>query len=57
VLISAGIAIGDPDWCALGLPRSGLGQKWGWVPGNHVGVIDADYEGTCPISVSNRNSR
>jgi len=29
VLISAGIAfrIGDPEWCALVLPRSGLGHR------------------------------
>ena len=57
VLISAGIAfrIGDPEWCALVLPRSGLGHKRGLVLGNSVGVIDADYEGTCLISVWNRN--
>jgi dUTP diphosphatase len=31
ILISAGIAfrIGDPEWCALVLPRSGLGHKRG----------------------------
>src|SRR4051794_18117372 len=31
VLISAGIAfrIADPDWCALVLPRSGLGHREG----------------------------
>jgi dUTP pyrophosphatase len=58
VLISAGIAcrIGDPEWCALVLPRSGLGHKRGLVLGNGVGVIDADYEGTCLISAWNRNS-
>ena len=56
-LISAGIAfrIGDPDWCALVLPRSGLGHKRGLVLGNTVGVIDADYEGPCLISAWNRN--
>ena len=34
-LISAGIAfrIGDPEWCALVLPRSGLGHKRGLVLG------------------------
>jgi dUTP diphosphatase len=59
VLVSAGIAfrIGDPEWCALVLPRSGLGHKQGLVLGNSVGVIDADYEGTCLISVWNRNPR
>jgi dUTP pyrophosphatase len=57
VLISAGIAfrIGDPDWCALVLPRSGLGHRDGLVLGNAVGVIDADYEGACLISAWNRN--
>lgn len=56
VLISAGIAfrIGDPEWCALMLPRSGLGHR-GLVLGNAVGLIDADYEGTCFISAWNRN--
>jgi dUTP pyrophosphatase len=56
VLISAGIAfrIGDPEWCALVLPRSGLGHKRGLVLGNTVGVIDADYEGPCLISAWNR---
>jgi dUTP pyrophosphatase len=57
ILISAGIAfrIGDPDWCALVVPRSGLGHKLGLVLGNTVGVIDADYEGPCLISAWNRN--
>jgi len=57
VLISAGIAfrIGDPGWCALVLPRSGLGHKQGLVLGNAVGVVDADYEGPCLISAWNRN--
>ena len=56
-LISAGIAfrIGAPGWCALVLPRSGLGHKRGLVLGNTVGVIDADYEGPCLISAWNRN--
>jgi dUTP pyrophosphatase len=57
VLISAGFAfrIGDPDWCALVLPRSGLGHRSGLVLGNAVGLIDADYEGPCLISAWNRN--
>lgn len=57
VLISAGIAlrIGDPQWCSLVLPRSGIGHKRGLVLGNTVGVIDADYEGPCFISAWNRN--
>jgi dUTP pyrophosphatase len=57
VLISSGIAfrIGDPEWCALVLPRSGLGHREGLVLGNAVGLIDADYEGPCLISAWNRN--
>ena len=57
LLIPAGIAfrIGDPEWCALVLPRSGLGHRDGLVLGNAVGLIDADYEGTCQISAWNRN--
>jgi dUTP pyrophosphatase len=57
VLISAGIAfrIGDPEWCALVLPRSGLGHRDGLVLGNAVGLIDADYEGICLVSAWNRN--
>ena len=57
VLIPAGIAfrIGDPQWCALVLPRSGLGHREGLVLGNAVGLIDADYEGICFISAWNRN--
>ena len=57
VLIPAGIAfrIGDPEWCALVLPRSGLGHREGLVLGNAVGLIDPDYEGTCLVSAWNRN--
>lgn len=57
VLIPAGIAfrIGDPEWCALVLPRSGLGHREGLVLGNAVGLIDPDYEGACLISAWNRN--
>ena len=57
VLIPAGFAfrIGDPEWCALVLPRSGLGHREGLVLGNAVGLIDADYGGACLISAWNRN--
>jgi dUTP pyrophosphatase len=57
VLISTGIAfrIGTAEWCALVLPRSGLGHNEGLVLGNTIGVIDADYEGPCLISAWNRN--
>ncbi|MDQ6647083.1 MAG: dUTP diphosphatase [Pseudomonadota bacterium] len=55
-LVPSGIAIhiGDPDWCALIVPRSGLGHKQGLVMGNLVGVIDADYQGPLMISCWNR---
>ena len=57
VLISAGIAfrIGHSEWCALVMPRSGRGHRDGLVLGNAVGLIDADYEGTCFVSAWNRN--
>src|SRR3954454_7715212 len=57
VLVSAGIAfrIADPEWCALVLPRSGLGHSEGLVLGNAVGLIDPDYEGACLVSAWNRN--
>jgi dUTP pyrophosphatase len=46
-LIPTGIAIhiGDPGYAAMLLPRSGLGHKHGIVLGNHVGLIDSDYQG------------
>jgi dUTP pyrophosphatase len=43
------------DFCAVILPRSGLGHKKGLVLGNSVGLIDADYTAQCFISVWNRN--
>jgi dUTP pyrophosphatase len=57
LLVPSGVAfrIGDPEWCALVLPRSGLGHRQGLVLGNAVGLIDADYEGQLMISVWNRN--
>ena len=58
VLVPSGIAIhiGDPNWCALIVPRSGLGHKHGLVMGNLVGVIDADYQGPLMISCWNRSN-
>ena len=55
-LIATGIAIhiGDPGYCAVVLPRSGLGHKHGIVLGNLVGLIDADYQGPLMISCWNR---
>lgn len=58
-LVPTGIAIhiGNPDWCALIVPRSGLGHKHGLVMGNLVGVIDADYQGPLMISCWNRGAQ
>lgn len=58
VLVPTGMAIhiGDPAWCALVVPRSGLGHKQGLVMGNLVGVIDADYQGPLMISAWNRGT-
>ncbi len=56
-MIPTGIAIhiGDPEYCAVILPRSGLGHKHGLVLGNLVGLIDADYQGPLLISCWNRS--
>lgn len=58
LLVPSGMAIhiGDPAWCALIVPRSGLGHKQGLVMGNLVGVIDADYQGPLMISCWNRGN-
>ena len=42
LLIPTGIAIhvADPGYCAIILPRSGLGHKHGIVLGNLVGLIE-----------------
>jgi len=50
------IHVADPGWCALILPRSGLGHKHGLVLGNLTGLIDADYQGPLMISCWNRSS-
>lgn len=56
-LVSSGIAlrIGEPGWCGLVAPRSGFGHR-GLVLGNTIGVIDADYDGPCLLSLWNRNA-
>ncbi|MEO6075731.1 MAG: dUTP diphosphatase [Dokdonella sp.] len=56
-LLPSGVAIhiGDSSFCAVILPRSGLGHKHGIVLGNLVGLIDADYQGPLQISVWNRS--
>jgi len=58
-LVPSGMAIhiGDPGWCALIVPRSGLGHNHGLVMGNLVGVIDADYQGPLLISCWNRSQQ
>lgn len=55
-LIPTGLAIhiGDPGYCAMILPRSGLGHKHGIVLGNLVGLIDSDYQGQLMVSTWNR---
>jgi len=55
-LIPSGIAmhIGDPQYAAMILPRSGLGHKHGIVLGNLVGLIDSDYQGQIFVSLWNR---
>ncbi|MCX7962297.1 MAG: dUTP diphosphatase [Burkholderiales bacterium] len=55
-LVPTGIAIhiGDPGYCAMLLPRSGLGAKNGIVLGNLVGLIDSDYQGEVIVSLWNR---
>lgn len=55
-LVPTGIAIhiGNVNYCAVILPRSGLGHKHGLVLGNLVGLIDADYQGPLMISCWNR---
>lgn len=57
-LIPSGIAmhIGDPQYAAMILPRSGLGHKHGIVLGNLVGLIDSDYQGQIFVSLWNRGS-
>lgn len=58
VLIRTGIAVhvADPGYCAMILPRSGMGHKRGIVLGNLVGLIDSDYQGELMISTWNRGS-
>ena len=57
VLIPTGLAIhvADPGYCAMILPRSGMGHKNGIVLGNLVGLIDSDYQGQLMISTWNRS--
>ena len=56
-LVPTGLAMhmDNSAFCALILPRSGLGHKKGLVLGNGTGVIDADYMAEVFVSVWNRN--
>jgi dUTP pyrophosphatase len=56
ILVPTGLSIfvADPNYCALILPRSGLGHKHGIVLGNLVGLIDSDYQGQLMVSTWNR---
>ncbi len=58
VLISTGISIfiGNANYAAMILPRSGLGSKNGIVLGNLVGLIDSDYQGPLMVPAWNRSS-
>jgi dUTP pyrophosphatase len=58
-LVPTGLAIhlADPGYCALILPRSGLGHKHGIVLGNLVGLIDSDYQGQLMVSAWNRGQQ
>ncbi|HEX4330056.1 MAG TPA: dUTP diphosphatase [Burkholderiales bacterium] len=55
-MINTGMAIhiADPGYCAMVLPRSGLGSKNGIVLGNLVGLIDSDYQGPLMCAMWNR---
>lgn len=55
-LLNTGLALylGNADFAAVILPRSGLGHRHGIVLGNLVGLIDSDYQGELMISCWNR---
>jgi dUTP pyrophosphatase len=56
-LVPTGFAIHmrDRNYCAVILPRSGLGHRHGIVLGNLVGLIDSDYQGPLMVSCWNRS--
>jgi dUTP pyrophosphatase len=58
-LIPTGLSvhIADPGYCAMLLPRSGLGVKHGIVLANLVGLIDADYQGPLMVALWNRSDK
>jgi dUTP pyrophosphatase len=57
IMVPTGIAIhiDTPNYAGFLYARSGLGAKKGLVPGNLVGVIDADYQGEVMVAAWNRN--
>jgi dUTP pyrophosphatase len=57
-LMPTGLAIhlADPRYCALVLPRSGMGFKNGIVLANLVGLIDSDYQGQLMVPLWNRGT-
>jgi len=58
LLVSSGLKvyIGDPNYCCLILPRSGLGHKKGLILGNGTGLVDSDYQGVLQMSIWNRSN-
>jgi dUTP pyrophosphatase len=57
-LVPTGLAIhiADRSFCAVILPRSGLGHRHGIVLGNLTGLIDSDYQGPLMVSLWNRSA-
>lgn len=58
-LVTTGLSINMPsrEFCAMILPRSGLGHKHGIVLGNLIGLIDSDYQGEIMVSLWNRGDQ
>jgi dUTP pyrophosphatase len=58
-LMPTGLAVhvADPGYCALVLPRSGMGFKNGIVLANLVGLIDSDYQGQLMVPLWNRSNK
>jgi dUTP pyrophosphatase len=58
-LMPTGLAVhvADPGYCALVLPRSGMGFKNGIVLANLVGLIDSDYQGQLMVPLWNRSDK